>query len=72
MEVDKAERLQARHPYREFNSVVLSINRLVGLQQAALERERQLASEIAHELRTPLSSIALQAFAQKPADRAGP
>ncbi len=59
--VDQAERRQARHPYREFNSVVLSINRLVGQQQAALERERQLASEIAHELRTPLSSIALQA-----------
>ncbi|CDS53160.1 Sensory histidine kinase QseC [Polaromonas sp. CG9_12] len=61
MEVDKAARLQARHPYRELNSVVRSINRLVGQQQAALERERQLASEIAHELRTPLSSIALQA-----------
>ncbi|MFC5519762.1 sensor histidine kinase [Polaromonas jejuensis] len=61
LEVDKAGRLQARHPYREFNSVVGSINRLVGQQQAALERERQLASEIAHELRTPLSSIALQA-----------
>ena len=61
LEVDQAERLQARHPYREFNSVVRSINRLLGQQQAALERERQLASEIAHELRTPLSSIALQA-----------
>ena len=61
LEGDKAARLQARHPYREFNSVVRSINRLVGQQQAALERERQLASEIAHELRTPLSSIALQA-----------
>jgi two-component system sensor histidine kinase QseC len=61
LEVDKAERLQARHPYREFNSVVRSINRLVGQQQASLERERQLASEVAHELRTPLSSIALQA-----------
>ena len=65
LEVDKAERLQARHPYREFNSVVRSINRLVGQQQAALERERQLASEIAHELRTPLASIALQAASLK-------
>ena len=61
LDVDNAGRLQARHPYREFNSVVSSINKLVGQQQAALERERQLASEIAHELRTPLSSIALQA-----------
>ena len=63
LEVDNAARLQARHPYREFNSVVSSINKLMGQQQAALERERQLASEIAHELRTPLSSIALQAAA---------
>ncbi|MBW8722625.1 MAG: two-component sensor histidine kinase, partial [Polaromonas sp.] len=55
LEVDKAERLQARHPYREFNSVVRSINTLMGQQQASLERERQLASEVAHELRTPLS-----------------
>jgi two-component system sensor histidine kinase QseC len=61
LEVDKAERLEARHPYREFNSVVRSINTLVGQQQASLERERQLASEVAHELRTPLSSITLQA-----------
>ncbi|MDB5928594.1 MAG: histidine kinase [Polaromonas sp.] len=61
LDVDTAERLQARHPYREFNAVVRSINQLLGQQQAALERERQLASEIAHELRTPLSSIALQA-----------
>lgn len=61
LEGDQAARLRARHPYREFNSVVRSINRLVGQQQAALERERQLASAIAHELRTPLSSIALQA-----------
>ena len=63
LDVGNAERLQTRHPYREFNSVVSSINKLVGQQQAALERERQLASEIAHELRTPLSSIALQATA---------
>ena len=61
LEADKAARLPARHPYREFNSVVRSINRLLAQQQAALERERQLAGEIAHELRTPLASIALQA-----------
>lgn len=61
LDVGEAGRLQARHPHREFNSVVVSINQLVGQQQDALERERQLASEIAHELRTPLASIALQA-----------
>ena len=61
LDVGQAGRLQARHPYKEFNAVVVSINQLVGQQQDALERERQLASEIAHELRTPLASIALQA-----------
>ena len=63
LEAGEAGRLQARHPHWEFNSVVVSINQLVGQQQDALERERQLASEIAHELRTPLASIALQAAA---------
>ena len=61
LDVGRAGRLQARHPHEEFNAVVVSINQMVGQQQDALERERQLASEIAHELRTPLASIALQA-----------
>ncbi|MGV8805121.1 MAG: histidine kinase dimerization/phospho-acceptor domain-containing protein [Polaromonas sp.] len=65
VEVDSAARLPARHRYREFNAVVRAINQLLGQQQAALERERQLADDIAHELRTPLASIALQAAALK-------
>jgi hypothetical protein len=45
----------------EFNAVVVSINQLVGQQQDA-RRERQLASEIAHDYaRRSLASIALQA-----------
>lgn len=63
LDAAKAERLPARHPYREFDSVVHSINTLIDGQQAALLRERQLASEVAHELRTPLASLALQAKA---------
>ncbi|APW40229.1 two-component sensor histidine kinase [Rhodoferax koreense] len=63
LDAAKAERLIARHPYREFDSVVHSINTLIDGQQAALLRERQLASEVAHELRTPLASLALQAKA---------
>ena len=63
LDVASAERLPARHALREFDSVVASINTLIGQQQAALQRERELASEVAHELRTPLSSIALQAQA---------
>jgi len=65
LEAGTADQLEARHAYREFNAVVRSINKLVGQQQDALARERQLASEIAHELRTPLSSIALQAASLK-------
>ncbi len=57
------QRLESRHAWSEFESVVASINTLLDRQQAAMVRERRLASEVAHELRTPLSSIALQASA---------
>ncbi len=70
LDVGEAGRLQARHPHKEFNAVVVSINQLVGQQQDALARERQLASEIAHELRTPLASIALQAASLRQDTRA--
>ena len=63
LDVLRADRLPATHGYREFDSVVHSINALMDDQQAALLRERQLASEVAHELRTPLASLALQAKA---------
>jgi two-component system sensor histidine kinase QseC len=57
------QRLAQRHSWSEFESVVASINTLLDRQQDALVRERRLANEVAHELRTPLSSIALQASA---------
>ena len=57
------QRLASRHAWSEFESVVASINTLLDRQQDALVRERRLANEVAHELRTPLSSIALQARA---------
>ena len=57
------QRLASRHAWSEFESVVASINTLLDRQQAAMVRERRLANEVAHELRTPLSSIALQASA---------
>lgn len=63
LDVTRAEPLQARHPQTEFKAVVDAINLLVERQQAALSRERQLASELAHELRTPLASLALHARA---------
>lgn len=58
-----AHRLPPDHAWSEFEPVVASINTLLDRQQAALSRERRLAHEVAHELRTPLSSISLQASA---------
>lgn len=58
-----SQRLALRHAWSEFESVVGSINTLLDRQQDAMVRERRLASEVAHELRTPLASIALQASA---------
>lgn len=61
LDVGRSERLPERQGLREFDSVTLSINALIANQAATLARERQLASEVAHELRTPLSSITLHA-----------
>lgn len=63
LDVARAVPLRTRHPHIEFKAVIDSINRLVERQQAAIARERQLASELAHELRTPLASLALHARA---------
>ena len=57
------QRLASQNAWKEFESVEASINTLLDRQQAAMARERRLANEVAHELRTPLSSIALQASA---------
>jgi two-component system, OmpR family, sensor histidine kinase QseC len=63
LDVSQATRLHAEHPHEEFRSAIAAINQLVDRQQAALHRERQLASEMAHELRTPMAAIALHAAA---------
>lgn len=52
--------LREAHPEREFSDIVAAINALLQRHQAALQRERELASELAHELRTPLSALVLQ------------
>jgi two-component system sensor histidine kinase QseC len=61
LDATQATRLQHHHPQREFAAVVDAINTLLERQHAALDRERQVAGELAHELRTPLASLALQA-----------
>ena len=47
--------------HEEFKAIVQSIDTLIGRYNAALSRERELASEVAHELRTPLASLRLHA-----------
>lgn len=63
LDVQGAKRLEQHHDWQEFDTVVDSINTLLARQQVALARERQLANDIAHELRTPLAAIVLQAQA---------
>lgn len=67
-EVDALDILQARPltvtaSHEEFRTMVQAINTLVARYHAALTRERALANEFAHELRTPLAAIALHARA---------
>ena len=57
------QRLDAQHRFREFSSTVSAINTLVDTLQTQAQREREFASDVAHELRTPLAAIALQANA---------
>lgn len=57
------QRLGNQHRFREFSSTVQAINTLVDTLQTRAQREREFASDVAHELRTPLSAIALQARA---------
>ncbi|RYX91211.1 MAG: two-component sensor histidine kinase [Comamonadaceae bacterium] len=49
------------HRQEELRAVVGSINTLAERYHTAMSRERELANELAHELRTPLASITLQA-----------
>lgn len=57
------QRLDTRHRHREFVSTVAAINALVDTLQTRAQREREFASDVAHELRTPLAALALQARA---------
>lgn len=73
LDIHEATPLRHSHPEQEFQAVVASINLLTQRYRSALDRERELASELAHEMRTPLTSITLQARglreAQDPAER---
>ncbi|MDB5900213.1 MAG: two-component sensor histidine kinase [Ramlibacter sp.] len=61
LDPQKGEKVQPHLRFEELAAAVDAINRLVDRYQAALTRERTLANEFAHELRTPIASLSLQA-----------
>jgi two-component system sensor histidine kinase QseC len=61
LDIHRDKVLHAPPPHDEFKSIVRAIDTLMARYNAALERERDLASEIAHELRTPLAALKLHA-----------
>jgi len=61
LDIHQPAPLRNAHPQEEFRAVVDSINTLAERYQGAMARERELANELAHELRTPLASLTLQA-----------
>ncbi|MDB5889431.1 MAG: hypothetical protein JWP47_262 [Polaromonas sp.] len=67
LDIHKLVPLQGPYSQVELRAVVDSINTLAGRYQSAVEHERELASELAHELRTPLASLTLQAHALRQA-----
>ncbi len=67
LDIHKPAPLGDAYPQAEFRAMVMSINTLAERYQAAMSRERELANELAHELRTPLASLTLQARALRDA-----
>jgi len=63
LDIHRAQPITVQPSHEEFRATVLAINTLVERYHAALTRERALANEFAHELRTPLAAITLQARA---------
>ena len=61
LNLQTGQRLDEAHRFQEFSSTVEAINGLIDRLQAQTRREREFASDVAHELRTPLAAIALQA-----------
>lgn len=47
------------HDYAELKPVVATVNRLLGEVEQGMQREKSFSGNVAHELRTPLSILAL-------------
>jgi two-component system sensor histidine kinase QseC len=54
--------LQIEQPYREVEHVIQSSNKLLKRLALSFEREKHFASNVAHELRTPLSILKIDLF----------
>ena len=68
LDVQQPSPLQGPYQQREFRAVVDSINTLAQRYRAVVSRERDLVTEMAHELRTPLAALTLQARALRGAN----
>jgi two-component system sensor histidine kinase QseC len=66
LDIHRDTRLHAP-PHAEFKAVADSTTMLIDRYNAALDSERALASEVAHELRTPLATMSLHAFSLRQA-----
>jgi two-component system sensor histidine kinase QseC len=54
--------LQIDQPYAEVEQVIQSTNNLLNRLTLSFEREKRFASDVAHELRTPLSVLKIDLF----------
>jgi len=61
LDLSHHQRLDGQHRFDDFSSTVKAINALVDRLDTQVRQERAFASDIAHELRTPLMAISLQA-----------
>jgi two-component system, OmpR family, sensor histidine kinase QseC len=55
------QRLGGQHGFSEFDSTVTALDELMDRLDAQLSREKAFASDVAHELRTPLASLSIHA-----------
>jgi two-component system sensor histidine kinase QseC len=63
LDIEHATRLETTPHHEELQAMAAAIDTLMERYQAALARERALANEFAHEMRTPLAAVALEAHA---------
>jgi len=59
---DDLSPLSIKQPYKEVEQVIQSSNSLLKRLNLSLEREKRFASDVAHELRTPLSVLKIDIF----------